>query len=161
MSQEHTSRNDPCPCGSCKKYKHCCLKTRQTSSVQNESSNPRAANARRLAELAAGRLNDFPLGTVARYGPDDKTATKFVAAVFAHEGSEPVLERWVSTAIDTNERIRQEVADFFKKHHVRKVIGVPEILGCPHEEEKDFPLGDDCPFCPFWAGKQGTARRDL
>jgi len=104
---------------------------------------------------------DYPLGTVARYGPDDKTATKIVAAVLAHEGAEPVLERWVSTEIDTNERIRQEVADFLKKHHARKVIAVPEMLGCPHEEEKDFPLGEDCPFCPFWAGKQGTARRDL
>lgn len=110
--------------------------------------------------MALHRQKDYPLGTVARYGPDDKTATKFVAAVFAHEDAEPVLERWVSTAIDTNEKVRQELADFFKKHRVQKVIAVPEILGCPHEEEKDFPLGEDCPFCPFWAGKQGTARRD-
>jgi hypothetical protein len=135
--------------------------TPQGSSGHIESPNPRAANALRLAEVAARMRDDYPLGTVARYGPDDKTATKIVAAVFSNEGAEPVLERWVSTEIDTNERIRQEVAAFLKKHHARKVIAVPEVLGCPHEEGKDFPLGEDCPFCPFWAGNQGTARRTL
>jgi hypothetical protein len=123
--------------------------------------NPRIANARRLAEIASRMRDDFPLGTVARYGPDDKTATKIVAAVIAHEGAEPVLERWVGTGIDADERIRREVADFLKRHQVRKVIAAPDMLGCPHEEGKDFPLGEDCPFCPFWAGKQGTARRDV
>ena len=135
--------------------------TPQGSSGPIESPNPRAANARRLAEMAARMRDDYPLGTVARYGPDDKTATKIVAAVISNEGAEPVLERWVSTEIDTNERIRQEVAAFLKKYHARKVIAVPQVLGCPHEEGKDFPLGEDCPFCPFWAGKQGTARRTL
>jgi hypothetical protein len=28
-------------------------------------------------------------------------------------------------------------------------------MGCPHEEGEDFSVGEDCPFCPFWAGKQG------
>jgi hypothetical protein len=30
-------------------------------------------------------------------------------------------------------------------------------MGCPHEEGQDFPHGEDCPFCPFWKGKQGSA----
>jgi uncharacterized protein len=29
MSAEKTGRNDPCPCGSGKKYKNCCLQTEQ------------------------------------------------------------------------------------------------------------------------------------
>jgi len=29
-------------------------------------------------------------------------------------------------------------------------------IGCPHEEGLDFPEGEDCPFCPFWKGKQGS-----
>jgi hypothetical protein len=29
-------------------------------------------------------------------------------------------------------------------------------MGCPHEEGEDFPVGEDCPFCPFWKGKQGS-----
>jgi len=26
----------------------------------------------------------------------------------------------------------------------------------PYEEGEDFPPGEDCPFCPFWKGKQGS-----
>ena len=33
------------------------------------------------------------------------------------------------------------------------------VVGCPHEEGIDFPLGGDCPLCPFWNGKQGPAAR--
>ena len=33
-------------------------------------------------------------------------------------------------------------------------------MGCPHEEGEDFPEGEDCPFCPFWKGKQGSNRRE-
>jgi len=28
------------------------------------------------------------------------------------------------------------------------------IIGCPHEEGIDFPVGEGCPYCPFWRGKQ-------
>ncbi|HEY2587148.1 MAG TPA: hypothetical protein VGI81_15480 [Tepidisphaeraceae bacterium] len=36
------------------------------------------------------------------------------------------------------------------------VTGPPTASsGCPHEEGIDFPLGQECPFCPFWHGKQG------
>lgn len=56
---------------------------------------------------------------------------------------------------------RAEVAAFLKARGAKKVVSVPEIMGCPHEEGEDFPMGEDCPFCPFWTGKQGTARRDV
>ena len=26
------------------------------------------------------------------------------------------------------------------------------IIGCPHEEGIDYPMGRTCPRCPFWAG---------
>jgi hypothetical protein len=110
--------------------------------------------------VPAREAEDYPLGTVARYGPDDKTATKVVAAVFAYDGADPVLERWVGTDVDTSPKVRAEVAGFLKAHGAKKAVAVPEILGCPHEEGEDFPLGEDCPFCPFWKGKQGTARQD-
>jgi hypothetical protein len=32
-------------------------------------------------------------------------------------------------------------------------------MGCPHEEGEDFPEGGDCPFRPFWRGKQGSNRQ--
>ena len=46
------------------------------------------------------------------------------------------------------------------RHGVKQVAMSQGNLGCPHEEGEDFPLGEDCPFCPFWKGKQGSNRRD-
>jgi hypothetical protein len=36
-SRENTGRNDPCPCGSGKKYKHCCLSSTWTSATSFDS----------------------------------------------------------------------------------------------------------------------------
>jgi hypothetical protein len=47
--------------------------------------------------------------------------------------------------------------DFFLRHGVRQVAVSRGNLGCPHEEGEDFPHGEDCPFCPFWKGKQGSS----
>jgi hypothetical protein len=102
----------------------------------------------------------FPVGTVALYGPDDKTTTKIAAAVIHHEGAEPVLMRWVGTDVTTNPKVREELREFFEKHGVQSVAASEGNMGCPHEEGEDFPVGEDCPFCPFWKGKQGSAWRD-
>src|SRR4051794_8901940 len=45
---------------------------------------------RAVADYRRRQAADYPLATVARYGPDDRTATKVVAAVFAHDGADPV-----------------------------------------------------------------------
>jgi hypothetical protein len=42
----------------------------------------------------------YPFGTVAMYGPDDKTTTKIAAGVILHVGAEPIMKRWVATAPD-------------------------------------------------------------
>ena len=100
----------------------------------------------------------FPIGTVACYGPDEKRTTKIAAAVIPHEGAEPVLKRWVATDVTTNPKVQQELKDFFLQHGVQQVAMSQGNLGCPHEEGEDFPVGEDCPFCPFWKGKQGSNR---
>ena len=97
---------------------------------------------------------------MALYGPDDRTTTKIVAGVILREGAEPVLMRWVGTNVMENARVQQELKEFFTKHGVKQVAMTDGNLGCPHEEGIDFPNGEDCPFCPFWAGKQGSAMRD-
>lgn len=128
---------DPCPCGSGKKYKFCCA-----------------------AKAKANRRGKFPLGTVQLYGPDDKVTTKIAAAVILSEDAEPILERWVKTNIVSDPKIAEQIKRLFALHGVKTVIVSPGNMGCPHEEGEDFPSGEDCPFCPFWAGKQGSARRD-
>jgi uncharacterized protein YchJ len=133
--QAAVGRNDPCPCGSGKKYKKCCLaKQRQATTA----------------------VRQFPIGTVALYGPDDKKTTKIAAAVITHENAEPIIERWVGNNLKENPKVQREIQAFFKRHRVRSTIGSDRNMGCPHEEGKDFPHGGDCPFCPFWKGKQGS-----
>jgi hypothetical protein len=97
-----------------------------------------------------------PIGTVATYGPDEKTVTKIVAGVFLHESAEPIIERWVGTGIMENAKIQKQVQEFFSRYGVKSVAATDGNMGCPHEEGEDFPVGEDCPFCPFWKGKQGS-----
>jgi hypothetical protein len=56
--------------------------------------------------------------------------------------------------------VREELQAFFERHGVQSVAASEGNIGCPHEEGEDFPAGEDCPFCPYWKGKQGSARRD-
>ena len=50
---------------------------------------------------------ELPVGTVALYGPDDKTTTKIVAGVFLEEDVDPIIERWVGTDVEEKKRIRR------------------------------------------------------
>jgi hypothetical protein len=102
----------------------------------------------------------YPIGTVALYGPDDKTTTKIVAGVIKEEAAEPILNRWVATDVTTNPRVKKEIDRFFKKHGVMRVGMSEGNMGCPHEEGKDFPAGGDCPFCPWWKGKQASGAKE-
>ena len=77
-----------------------------------------------------------------------------------HATAEPIVQRWVATDVTTNPKVQNEIQAFFKKHGVKSVVMTDGNMGCPHEEGLDFPHGEDCPFCPFWKGKQGSNRKD-
>jgi hypothetical protein len=96
----------------------------------------------------------FPVGAVTMYGPDRTTTTMIVAAVLANEQSMPVNRRWVGSRIMADPRVTYEIAEFFLSHDVRSLVFVEENVGCPHEEGLDYPAGEDCPFCPYWKGRQ-------
>jgi hypothetical protein len=140
MARKKLSRNAPCPCGSGKKYKQCCY-NKDVEANQG---------------VASRQPPKYPIGTVAMYGPDDKTTTKIAAGVILHDGAEAIIMRWVSTDVMTNPKMQQELKDFFFQHGVKSVVMTEGNIGCPHEEGEDFPHGEDCPFCPFWKGKQGS-----
>ena len=152
---QRISRNDPCPCGSGKKFKKCCY-GKVDSGEETDTDHAAALSSVRPAKSA----QKYPIGTIALYGPDDFTTTKIVAAVIKRDKAEPILERWVGTAIGNNPKVRRQIREFFDRHHVNSVVATEGNLGCPHEEGLDFPIGEDCPFCPFWAGKQGSSQRD-
>jgi len=102
----------------------------------------------------------YPIGTVAMYGPDDETTTKIAAGVILHDGAKPIMKRWIATDVMMNPKVQQELKDFFLQHGVKSFAISEENMGCVHEEGLDFPQGKDCPFCPFWKGKQGSNRKD-
>jgi len=108
------------------------------------------------AEHGSQKLSEFPIGTVALYGPDDKTTTKVVAGVIIDDDAEAIIERWVGTGVKDNPKVQKDIEEFFAKHGVKSVAATDENMGCPHEEGEDFPVGEDCPFCPYWRGKQGS-----
>ena len=62
------------------------------------------------------------------------------------------LERWVSERVDIrwDLAIEEELVAFIKEQKVKSVVTSDRIVGCPHEEGKDYPEGETCPSCPFW-----------
>lgn len=70
------------------------------------------------------------------------------------EGGEPAyLERWFAEDRDlrTDPAIAGEILQFVRSHGVKSVAMTDGIIGCPHEEGIDYPDGEVCPQCPFWA----------
>ena len=154
MDHSRVPRNDPCPCGSGKKYKHCCL--RKEVGARSPHPSPRITDLHGEPK----KRPEYPIGTVALYGPNDQITTKIAAGVFKAPDSKAISRRWVATDVTTNPKIQREIMAFFTEYGVKSVAMSEGNMGCPHEEGEDFPGGEDCPFCPFWAGKQGSYRRD-
>jgi hypothetical protein len=97
----------------------------------------------------------FPIGTVAFYGPDDRRATKVAASVIVEAQGEPAeIRRWFVDKGDArDEWVLGEIAAYFREHGVRSVAMPERIIGCPHEEGVDYPLGSHCPECRYWIGR--------
>lgn len=116
--------------------------------------------ARKWLEKKSKGFRGYPAGTVAFYGPDNSRATKAAVAIVEQEDEEPShLTRWFIEHGDLrkDEAILAEVAQFLREHDVRSVGMVQDIFGCPHEEGIDYPSGELCPQCPFWAGRDRVA----
>ena len=143
-------RNEPCPCGSGKKYKKCCLRT------QPPAATGAAGRDSPLRRKARRGFHGYPIATVAFYGPDDTRATKVAVGIVAAEGAEAdPLERWSCETGDarTDRGIEDSILAFVGEFGARTVALAEAILGCPHEEGVDYPLGETCPRCPFWADR--------
>ncbi len=110
-----------------------------------------------LQKKAKRGVVNYPTGTIAFYGPDNRRASKIAATVIrARDSPEPIaLRRWFSETGDLrrDDEALAEVALFFQEHGVSSVAMVDGVIGCPHEEGIDYPDGETCPQCPFWAGR--------
>lgn len=63
-----------------------------------------------------------------------------------------ILGKWFSEAEDIrqSEAIGQAILAILDTHGVRSLAVTQGIIGCPHEEGVDYPVGELCPKCPFW-----------
>jgi hypothetical protein len=102
------------------------------------------------------RSNEYPLGTISTYGPDATLATKLVVAVLERPGQrDPAAMRtWTTVATDVRHdpTIAASVVEFLAEYGVKRTVTADRMMGCPHEEGIDYPMGRSCPQCPFWAG---------
>ena len=109
---------------------------------------------KRLKKRANKGFRGYPVATIAYYGPDDKNATKVTVGIIPEEDAEPsILRRWFNenTDIRNDRKTIEEIRAFLKENKAKSVVMADRIMGCPHEEGVDFPDGEKCPQCPYWA----------
>jgi hypothetical protein len=109
-----------------------------------------------LKKKAHRGFRGYPVATMAFYGPDDERASKVAVCIVTEEGAEPTaIRRWLSKEGDVraDPAIGAQILQFVQDHGVRSVIATDRIIGCPHEEGKDYMDGQVCPQCPFWANR--------
>ncbi|HEX7778873.1 MAG TPA: DUF1186 domain-containing protein [Vicinamibacterales bacterium] len=97
----------------------------------------------------------YPLGIIALYGPDNTRATKLVASIVNDpQRPDPVaMQKWTTEATDIRQdpAVAEDLSTFLRRHGVKDRVTAGRIIGCPHEEGIDYPMGRACPRCPFWA----------
>jgi hypothetical protein len=109
-----------------------------------------------LLKKARRGFSGYPVATIAFYGPDDKVATKVSVGIVAGDDEPPVaLERWFSETGDVrnDHLIMEQIHEFIQSQRPKSVVMTDRIIGCPHEEGKDYPEGEKCPRCSFWASR--------
>lgn len=113
-------------------------------------------NRKKLQKKAKRGFSGYPGATVSFYGPDSNRATKVAVGIIRAEGAElSALERWVSETTDVRNdpEIVEQLLAFISMQGAKSVISPGQIIGCPHEEGIDYPDGQSCPQCPYWAGR--------
>lgn len=111
---------------------------------------------KRIKKASKKGFRGYPVATIAYYGPDDMHASKVAVGIVMHDGGDAeILERWFSDTTDVraDTEINSEIARFIEDHAARSVVSSGRIIGCPHEEGVDYPEGEKCPKCPFWANR--------
>ncbi len=96
----------------------------------------------------------YPLGIIAFYGYTDKIASKAVIGIIEEAGGAPAhLKKWVYEKGDLRKDVEaiKELFRYIEAHQVKSVALTPGIYHCPHEPGIDYPEGEACPQCPYWA----------
>jgi hypothetical protein len=118
----------------------------------------------RLEKKAKRGNRGYPVATVAYYGPDASRASKVAVGILPGEDEEVSdLQRWFSSTSDvrSDRAIHDAILSFIQQAEARTVVISPGILGCPHEEGTDYPDGEVCPQCPYWADRDRWRGEEL
>lgn len=108
---------------------------------------------KRLAKKMRRGFRGHPIATIAFYGPTNELASKVVVStVPGPDVPATVLMRWFSEGPDIrhDEAIGSKILALLQEYGARSVVMTRGVIGCPHEEGVDYPLGEPCPRCPFW-----------
>ncbi len=109
-----------------------------------------------LRRKAQADTQGYPIATIAYYGPDEDTATKVAVGIVDQHQEVIDLKRWLADGIEIrmDDTVNRQILDFIKRKRAKQVIMTDGIIGCPHEEGIDYPKGENCPECPYWADKR-------
>ena len=112
-------------------------------------------NKKALTKRARKGEKGYPVATIVFYGPDNKRATKVVCSIVRYQDADadPMKKWFTKEEARTSEKVLGEILSFIGEHEVATVVMADSIWGCPHEEGIDYPEGESCPQCPFWAGR--------
>jgi hypothetical protein len=108
----------------------------------------------KLKKKAKQGFQGYPIATIVYYGPDDKVAIKVSVSIILDDGNEVAyLERWFNEKIDTrlDPLVNEGIIHFLAQHGAKSVVMADRIFGCPHEEGVDYPEGEKCQKCSYWA----------
>jgi hypothetical protein len=118
----------------------------------------------RLEKKARRGHRGYPVATLAFYGPDASRASKVVVGIILSEGGGATeMKKWFSDSADVRRdaSIGHEIIEFIEEHAGRTFVLSPGIIGCPHEEAIDYPEGEVCPQCPYWATRDRWTGEEL
>ncbi len=112
--------------------------------------------AKALLKKARRGFAGYPVATVAYYGPDDRRASKVAVSIILSKNEDATeLRRWFSARDARRDTaIQRAIFEFVRGYDVQSVAMGDGIMGCPHEEGIDYPDGEVCPQCPFWANHE-------
>ncbi len=110
-----------------------------------------------LSKKQGQGFRGYPVATLSFYGPSDKTATKLAIGIVHSENEEAeIVGRLFSenSTVDLRtDETQLRIATILQENKVKSVVAADRIIGCPHEEGIDYPDGETCPQCPFWASR--------
>ena len=153
---DRISRNDHAHPVPGMKFKKCCC---GKVDVGKKSDADQAAALSSILSIPPTKR--YPIGTIACYGPNDRKTTKIVAAVFEYENAKPILERWVSTNVSNNPKVRLQMKALFDRHTVKSVIKMDRQSRLSPRRRTGFSHGQRLSVLSFLGWKTGKCSAGL